>query len=60
MRFILQVDLIVAVVSLFTIVMLWFLNVSVPRALVIVFVISVLLIVVSIVIDQIIKFMDRK
>lgn len=59
MRFILQVDLIVGAVALFTIIMLWILNVPVPNALIIIFVVSVLLMVVSLVIERIIKYINR-
>ena len=60
MQFILQVDLIVAAVSLFTILMLWVLGVPVPSALIAVFLVSVLLMFITIVIDRIIKYTKRK
>lgn len=60
MQFVLQVDLIVGAVSLFTIIMLWILDVPVPRALILIFIISVLLLIISLIINQIIKYKNRK
>lgn len=60
MQFVLQVDLIVGAVSLFTIIMLWILDVPVPRALILIFIISVLLLIISLIINRIIKYKNRK
>lgn len=55
MEFVLQVDLIVAAVSLFTIIVLWILNVPIPNALILIFIISILLMIITLLI---LRFLD--
>ncbi len=57
MEFVLQVDLIVAAVSLFTIIVLWILNVPIPNALILIFIISILLMIITLLI---LRFLDSR
>lgn len=57
MKFVLQVDLIVAAVSLFTIIVLWILNVPIPNALILIFIISILLMIITLLI---LRFLDSR